>query len=67
MGAARAQLHQNYIIAETAEGMVIVDQHAAHERLVLEKMKAALAQAGLRGSRYCCPKWLNPVPQKQGY
>ena len=46
LGAARGQLHATYIVSQTADGVVIVDQHAAHERLVLERMRAALAAGG---------------------
>jgi DNA mismatch repair protein MutL len=47
LGVARAQVHETYIVAQTADGMVIVDQHAAHERLVHEKIKESLAAGGV--------------------
>jgi DNA mismatch repair protein MutL len=47
LGVARAQVHATYIIAETADGVVIVDQHAAHERLTQERLKRALAESSL--------------------
>jgi DNA mismatch repair protein MutL len=48
LGAARAQVHETYIVAQTGDGVVIVDQHAAHERLVYERMKESLAQHGVK-------------------
>lgn len=47
LGAARAQLHETYIVAQTRASVVIVDQHAAHERLVYERMKKMLANGGV--------------------
>ncbi|MBL4852932.1 MAG: DNA mismatch repair endonuclease MutL [Robiginitomaculum sp.] len=55
LGAARAQLHETYIVAQTADGMVIVDQHAAHERLVYERMKTAMADKGVERQALLIP------------
>ncbi|NBB96916.1 MAG: DNA mismatch repair endonuclease MutL [Alphaproteobacteria bacterium] len=56
LGAARAQVHENYIIAQTAQGMVIVDQHAAHERLVYEKLKRLRAENGVPSQALLLPE-----------
>ncbi len=47
LGAAQAHIHENYIIAQSKNGLVIIDQHAAHERLVYEKFKAQLAESAI--------------------
>ncbi len=56
LGAARAQVHENYIIAQTETGMIIVDQHAAHERLVYEKLKAQMAENGVAAQALLIPE-----------
>jgi len=56
LGAARGQVHENYIIAQTADGMVIVDQHAAHERLVYEKLKRQMAGTGVAAQALLIPE-----------
>jgi DNA mismatch repair protein MutL len=56
LGTARGQVHENYIIAQTATGMVIVDQHAAHERLVYEKLKYQMAKNGVAAQALLIPE-----------
>ncbi|MEX0306271.1 MAG: DNA mismatch repair endonuclease MutL [Ruegeria sp.] len=56
LGAARGQVHENYIIAQTADGMVIVDQHAAHERLVYEKLKSQMVENGVAAQALLIPE-----------
>ncbi|MBT8424529.1 MAG: DNA mismatch repair endonuclease MutL, partial [Silicimonas sp.] len=56
LGAARAQVHENYVIAQTADGIVIVDAHAAHERLVYEKLKRQMAENGVAGQALLVPE-----------
>ena len=56
LGTARGQVHENYIIAQTATGMVLVDQHAAHERLVYEKLKAQMAENGVAAQALLIPE-----------
>ena len=56
LGAARAQIHQNYVIAQTEGGMVIVDQHAAHERLVYERLKRQMSETGVAAQALLIPE-----------
>jgi DNA mismatch repair protein MutL len=64
LGAARAQLHATYIVAETADGLVVVDQHAAHERLVYEKLKRGLGQDGVARQILLIPEVV-PLPPRE--
>ena len=56
LGVARGQVHENYIIAQTGEGMIIVDQHAAHERLVYEKLKTQRQASGVPSQALLLPE-----------
>jgi DNA mismatch repair protein MutL len=63
LGTARGQVHENYIIAQTATGMVIVDQHAAHERLVYERLKRQMAERGVASQALLIPEIVELSPQ----
>jgi DNA mismatch repair protein MutL len=64
LGVARAQLHETYVVAQTADGIVIVDQHAAHERLVYERMKAALATGAVARQPLLIPEVVDLDPSE---
>ncbi len=78
LGAARAQVHENYVIAQTPDGIVIVDQHAAHERLVYERLKRQMAENGVAAQALLIPeivelaaddhaRVLNAAPELAGF
>ncbi|WP_309083876.1 DNA mismatch repair endonuclease MutL [Chelativorans sp.] len=56
LGAARAQVHENYIVAQTEDSLIIVDQHAAHERLVYEALKQAIHSRPLPSQMLLMPE-----------
>ena len=62
LGAARAQVHETYIVAQTRDGVVIVDQHAAHERLVYERMKAEMDRGGVARQALLLPEVVDLDP-----
>ena len=64
LGAARAQLHKTYIVAETRNGITIIDQHAAHERLVMERMKAAMQADGVAVQALLIPEVVDLPPDQ---
>ncbi len=62
LGAARAQVHETYIVAQTRDGIVVVDQHAAHERLVYERMKGEMAAGGVMRQTLLLPEVVDLDP-----
>ena len=62
LGAARAQVHETYVVAQTADGIVIVDQHAAHERLVYERMKRQMEASGVARQALLIPEVVELEP-----
>ena len=56
LGTARTQIHETYIVAQTRDGLILVDQHAAHERIVYERLKAALALSGVQRQLLLIPE-----------
>jgi len=56
LGAARAQLHETYIVAQSHDSIILVDQHAAHERLVEEKIKKSLSEGGVKRQGLLIPE-----------
>jgi DNA mismatch repair protein MutL len=64
LGAARAQVHGTYIVAQTRDGIVVVDQHAAHERLVYEKMKVQMAAGSVTRQALLTPEVVELDPSE---
>ena len=62
LGAARAQIHATYIIAETTDALVVVDQHAAHERIVYERLKRGLEARGIARQILLIPEVVHLKP-----
>ena len=56
LGAARTQIHETYIVAQTRDGLIVVDQHAAHERIVYERLKASLERDGVARQMLLIPE-----------
>ena len=64
LGAARAQLHETYILAQTRDAVVIIDQHAAHERLVFERLKKMLSTGGVARQGLLIPEVVELLPEE---